>query len=372
MITPNQTANGVLPAQKLSELIAGGGIRSTRATQPEQVQPASIDLRLSRRAYRMQASFLPGARRNIEDRLADLQMGELDLQDGAILERDCVYLAELQEHLALPAGISGKANPKSTTGRLDIFTRLLSDRTDRFNHINDGYRGPLYVEIVPRTFSIVVREGTPLIQLRLYTGDPECSDTELTTLDAKVRLTGEEAAGSPSAILGGIQIGIALTNAEDPNAIVAYRAKRNTPLIDLTKIDNYRPEPFWDPIRNPEGNDLILNPGEFYLMKSQERLLVPRDHAAEMVPFDPDVGEFRIHYAGFFDPGFGCTGTRRGTSAVLEVRSHEGALLLEHGQRVGRLVYSRLTETATNAYGKKIGSTYAEQELRLAKQFRTD
>ena len=360
-----RTTNGVLPAQQIESLIKDRRIlRSVGG-----VQPASLDLKLGRSAHRVLASFLPGAGRSVRSRMQSLEMERIDLRDGALLERNCVYMAEAQETLALPGDVAGKANPKSTTGRLDVFTRLLSDGARRFNHVEAGYEGRLFIEIVPRAFSIRVAEGSSLMQLRLYRGRPECTDAELRALDAERTLTTTAPGAPPARIDGGMNIRISLGNPADQSGVAAYQARRNTRPVDLRIEGAHHWEDFWNPVPNPPDGELILDPDEFYLMRSMERISVPVDHAAEMVPFDPDVGEFRIHYAGFFDPGFGCGEAAEGTPAVLEVRSHESALLLTHGQQVGRLIYSRLTEQAERAYGTGIGSTYNRQDLQLAKQF---
>ena len=361
--------NGVLPAQQLEDLIAHGNIVSATPWAAAQVQPASLDLRLGRRAHRVLASFLPGTGKSVEERIENLRMETFDLRNGALLERDCVYIAEVQEELVLPEEVAGKANPKSTTGRLDIFTRLLSDDARRFNRVEAGYDGPLFAEIVPRAFSVRVAEGSSLMQLRLYRGRPECTDAELEALERDRPLTLTPTGEPASRIDNGVNIRISLAAGARANAIAAYQARRNTRVVDLRDHGGHPWEGYWTPVRRPADGELILAADEFYLMRSMERIRVPADHAAEMVPFDPDVGEFRIHYAGFFDPGFGCGDAADGTPAVLEVRSHESALLLSHGQQVGRLVYSRLTEPAERPYGAGIGSTYNRQELQLAKQF---
>ena len=361
----DRTNNGVLPGQEIEALIAKRHIFGTTG----RVQPASLDLRLGRYAYRVRASFLPGAGRRVRGRMHGLEMDRVDLRSGALLERNCVYMAELRESLALPDGVAGRASPKSTTGRLDIFTRLLSDGAWRFNNVCAGYEGELFVEIVPRAFAVRLAEGCSLMQLRLYRGRAECTAAELGALDAEEKLTTTAAGEAPARLDNAVNIRISLGGPGGKNPIAAYQARRNTAAVDLRLHGKHQWEEFWDPIPTPSDGELILTPDTFYLMRSMERVRVPVGYAAEMVPFDPDVGEFRIHYAGFFDPGFGCGEAADGTPAVLEVRSHESALLLGHGQQVGRLVYSRLTENARHAYGTEIGSTYNQQELQLAKQF---
>ena len=361
--------DGVLPIQQLRRLDAQGHITALRPIDDRQFQPASLDLRLGRRAHRVQASFLTGTGATVEDKLAGLSMGRFDLNTPTILERNCVYLVELQERMFLPPDIGGKANPKSTTGRLDVFTRVVTDRSTVFDHIATGYQGPLYAEIVPRTFVIMVRQGDCLSQLRLERGEPLCSDAELRAANHEDRLTRTRghAPGHPT-IDDGLHVSARIAG-DGRDGVIAYRGRGNAPVVDLNRRRHYRPADFWEPITAPASGRLILNPGDFYLLGSEERLRVPDAFAAEMVPFDPAVGEFRIHYAGFFDPGFGCSDQRPGTPAVLEVRAHETALSMEHGQRIGRLLYSRMAETPDHCYGSGIGSAYNSHELALSKQF---
>ena len=364
---------GVLPSQEIEKLIRAGRIYATHAhpVEPRQIQPASLDLRLGRIVYRLQASFLPGSESTVQHKLAGLQMAELDLSRPTVLEKECVYLAPLMEALRLPEDLEAKANPKSTTGRLDVFTRLIVDGGTEFEFVRKGYSGPLYAEIVPRTFSVVVHPGLSLSQLRFIRGRPPSSDTRLRDLDREEGLIYLDETNPGTAVIrDGLKVSVSL-QADLNTDIVAYRGKKNTPLVDLKKVDHYQIDQFWDPIPSRPDGRLILDPGDFYILASRERVRVPPLYAAEMVPFDPSVGEFRIHYAGFFDPGFGYGDKNiNGTRAVLEVRAHETPFVIEHGQVVGRLVYSRVLEVPAKIYGKSIGSSYQRQELALSKQFR--
>ena len=355
---------GVLPAQELRELAARGAIAATPGVEPAQVQPASLDLRLGRRAWRVRASFLAGHGRRVEDRLAEFGMHEIDLGPGAVLETGCVYVVELAERLALPVDVSAAANAKSSTGRLDLFTRLIADHQPEFDRVAPGYEGPLYAEISPRTFSVLVRPGARLNQLRLRRGQAAIGDAELRALHARERLVDTEAV-----IAGGLGFSVDLTP-RGPSGIVGWRARRHAGLIDLDRVGHYDPEEFWAPVR-PRGGGIILDPGAFYILVSREAVSVPPDTAAEMVPYMAVVGEFRVHYAGFFDPGFG-HGASGGTGSrgVLEVRCHEAPFALEHGQMVGRLVYERMAARPDTLYGTGIGSHYQGQALRLSKHFR--
>ncbi len=363
-------STGVLPYQQIRALVRDGRITATEPVADDQVQPASLDLRLGGVAYRLQASFLPGRHATVERKLADLSMAELDLSSPTVLEKGCVYLAPLMEGLRLPRGLSARANPKSTTGRLDVFTRLIVDYGAEFERVPDGYSGPLFAEIVPRTFSVIVRQGVRLSQLRFVRGKPPPTDSLLERLDEAENLIYLDDDGpAPADIQKGVKLSVSLRGA-DPTDVVAYRGRKNAPLIDLRRVHHYEPGDFWDRIGGLPDGRLILNPGDFYILGSRERVVVRPDCAAEMVPFDPTVGEFRIHYAGFFDPGFGYGESDKGTRAVLEVRAHDVPFVIEHGQVVGRVVYSRLLEVPDKIYGASIGSSYQRQGLALSKQFR--
>ena len=299
-------------------------------------------------------------------------MHDISLSSPAVLEKGCVYIVPLLEEVRLPKDVSGKANPKSTTGRLDVFTRLITDYGSEFERVPTGYRGKLYVEIVPRTFSVLVSQGAKLNQLRLVRGNPESSDKEHRELDESEMLvfTGDDRRGSPL-INDGLWISVDLEGRADAG-IIGYKAKRHAPLIDLAKINYYDPLEFWDPICSQKTKQLILHPDDFYILVSKEKIRIPPNYAAAMVAYDASVGEFRIHYAGFFDPGFGYgAGEILGTEAVLEVRTHEVPFLIEDGQAVGRLVFERLFAKPTRVYGAGIGSSYQSQGLALSKQFKS-
>ena len=372
---------GVLPTQKLREMVAAGRIRVTPGAEPIQefqYQPASIDLRLGPVAYRVQASFLPGANSTVEVKLRDLKMNELDLTRQAVFEQGCVYVVPLAEELFLNSDLSARANPKSTTGRLDIFTRLITDYGDEFEKVPKGYKGKLYVEVVPRTFTVILRQGMRLNQIRLIRGNPRLYESKflLGRIDKKDPLIYEEDSAAKAQITRGLRVSIDLQGADPSRSdeIIGFRAKKHTPAVDLSMVNHYPAEDFWEPLWSAPRNKLILNPDDFYILASRERVSIPPDYAAEMVAYDPAMGEFRVHYVGFFDPGFGYGPANevRGTHAVLEVRSHEVPFVLEHGQTVGRLIYEQLTAVPDKIYGPKIGSSYQYQRLSLSKQFRAD
>ncbi|HEY8579592.1 MAG TPA: 2'-deoxycytidine 5'-triphosphate deaminase [Beijerinckiaceae bacterium] len=360
------TGQGILPAHRIAALAEQGALRLARPAAPGQIQPASLDLRLGARAWRMRASFLPGPDRPVAACVADLALHEIDLERGAVLETGCVYVAELMESLALPADIAAAANPKSSTGRIDVFTRVIADRARAFDMIEAGYHGPLYAEISPRTFPILARAGSRLSQARFRRGHARLDDAQHAELHARERLV---ASAEPS-ISGGVAVSIDLAGF-DATGLVGYRAKRHTGLIDVDKVAAHAVLDYWEPIHDRGRRDLVLDPGEFYILASKEAVRVPPDHAAEMTPFDPLVGEFRVHYAGFFDPGFGAAEAGgAGARAVLEVRSHDVPFILEDGQIVGRLVYERMTEPPRSLYGAGLGSNYQAQGLKLSKHFR--
>jgi dCTP deaminase len=362
---------GVLPSQAINELIASGRVSAAPAITDEQIQPASLDLRLGEVAHRVQASFLPGPRTTVEEKIKQSRMVRVDLTRATVFEKGCVYIVPLLEELALPSDISGRANPKSTTGRLDIFTRLIADYGVEFERVPPGYRGKLYAEIVPRTFTVGVRAGMRLNQLRFIRGNPPSPDSVLSVLDTEENLVFLDEDGPVKAQIDrGLKVTVNL-RASDPSGVVAYKAKRNAPAVELDRVNYYDPEEFWEIKRETESQSIILDPGDFYILASREKVRVPPEFSAEMVAFDPSMGEFRIHYAGFFDPGFGYGSSDiKGTRAVLEVRAHEVPFLIDHAQVVGRLVYSHLLSRPQKIYGTKIGSSYQMQALTLSKQFK--
>ncbi len=353
--------SGVLPDSDLRQLIETGAISATLPITDAQIQPASLDLRLGTQAWRLRASFLPGKGYRIEDRLPDFEMHRMDLTGGAVLEKGCVYLVPLMERLRLPAGITAVANAKSSTGRLDLLTRLITDDGTEFDRLPDGYDGPLYAEICPRSFSVLVRPGMRLNQLRLRQGQAVLDDTALRALHAETPLV-----GGPALIDQGLGFSVDLR--PETGDLVGYRAKPHSGVIDLDRIGAYDPREFWDALHSRDGR-LILDPGAFYILVSRESVAIPPDYAAEMAPYLAMVGEFRVHYAGFFDPGFGIGPLGTGARGVLEVRCHEAPFALEHGQVVGRLVYEKMQTRPDRLYGQDIASNYQGQGLKLAKQF---
>ncbi|HKM88962.1 MAG TPA: 2'-deoxycytidine 5'-triphosphate deaminase [Xanthobacteraceae bacterium] len=360
---------GILPDRMIAALAQDGGIRAAYPFAPGQIQPASLDLRLGAVAYRVRASFLPGPGTAVARRIAELKLHEFALTDGAVLETGCVYIVPLIESLALPADIAAATNPKSSTGRLDVFTRVIADETRGFDRVAPGYHGPLYAEISPKTFPVLVRQGSRLSQMRLHRGYAVLDAEALRALHAHERLVDRA-----EAVMGdGVAVSVDLSGAgvRDADGIVGYRAKRHTAVIEIERRAAYDIADFWEPIAARADKNLILDPDEFYILASTEAVQVPPDYAAEMVPFDPLVGEFRVHYAGFFDPGFGYAGAGGlGSRAVLEVRSREVPFILEHGQIVGRLVYEKMLARPDQLYGSGIGSNYQAQGLKLSKHFR--
>lgn len=356
-------AKGVLPSQVLRALIAEGAISATLPITDAQIQPASLDLRLGSVAYRVRASFLAGHGRKVADRLAEFEMHRVDLTAGAVLEKGCVYVIPLMESLALPAGLTAVANAKSSTGRLDLLTRTITDGGSEFDRIPEGYTGPLYAEVCPKSFSVLVRPGMRLNQIRFRVGQAVLDDAELALLHAQQPLVSGQAVISEG-------LGFSVDLRPATGDLVGFRAKPHTGVVDLDRIGHYPAADFWEEIHTTEGR-IILDPGAFYILVSREAVTIPPDYAAEMAPYLAMVGEFRVHYAGFFDPGFGhADAGGAGSRGVLEVRCHEAPFVLEHGQVVGRLVYERMSERPDTLYGQAIKSNYQGQGLKLAKQFK--
>ena len=357
---------GIFSARLIGELSSAGAITAGRPYDSDQIQPASLDLRLGEKAFRVRSSFLPGPGKTVADRIETLKLHEIDLTKGAVLERGCVYIVPLLESLDLPAEVSASANPKSSTGRLDIFTRVISDAARSFDIIPAGYGGALYLEISPRTFPVLVRTGSRLSQMRFRVGDARLSTAEHKAVHASQTLVFD-----PNMDVGeGVSLSIDLVG-EGRNGLIGFRSKRHTAVVDVDKKDTLDVLDYWEPLINRGSGELILDPDEFYILVSRESVHVPPDYAAEMVPFDPLVGEFRVHYAGFFDPGFGHSAAGgTGSRAVLEVRSREVPFLLGHGQTIGRLIYERMAERPDMLYGSALGSNYQAQSLKLSKHFR--
>ena len=364
-------SRGILPSQGIRDLIRNGHITAAPQIEEQHIQPASLDLRLGNIAHRIRASFLPGPNSTVAAKIEELRMARVDLSGAAILEKDCVYLVPLLEEVDLPESISGKANPKSTTGRLDIFTRLITDYGVEFDRVPAGYKGKLYAEVVSRTFTVRIRAGMRLSQLRFVQGSPVAGDRTIRELDQEQNLVYmDEDSPTRARLDRGLRITLNLEAAE-PGEVVAYKARPGAPVVELDKINHYSYEQFWEALYQTPEKGLILHRDDFYILASRERVRVPPDYAAEMIPFDPSDGEFRIHYAGFFDPGFGYGSSDiKGTRAVLEVRAHEVPFLMEHGQLVGRLNYIPLLSRPDKIYGTDIGSSYQQQALTLSKQFR--
>ncbi|MEM9550719.1 MAG: 2'-deoxycytidine 5'-triphosphate deaminase [Pseudomonadota bacterium] len=356
---------GVLASQHIAALVDQGAVQPASPLTDGQIQPASLDLRLGTVAYRVRASFLAGAGQTVRDRLRSFEMHRIDLSDGAVLEKGCVYLVPLQEHLDLPDDLSAVANAKSSTGRLDLLTRTITDGGREFDRIPAGYSGAIYAEICPRSFSVLVRPGMRLNQIRFRRGQSVLSDADLQALHGQSPLV-----NVPAVIEDGLAFSVDLRL---PNtSLVGYRAKPHTGVIDLDKIGHYDPRAYWEEVHTDTGQ-IILDPGAFYILVSREAVHIPPLFAAEMAPYLAMVGEFRVHYAGFFDPGFGhdaAGGT--GSRGVLEVRCHEAPFVLEHGQIVGRLVYERMQDEPEQLYGAGIASNYQGQGLKLSKHFRAE
>jgi dCTP deaminase len=368
---PAASSAGVLPYQAVRALVRSGEIAADEPVADIQVQPASLDLRLGAVAWRVRASFLPGAGRTVAERIGDLGLHRIDLANPAVLEKGCVYIVQLQERLALGERIGGFANPKSSIGRIDLFTRLIADRAVDFDAVPPGYAGPLYAEIFPRAFSVVVRNGSRLNQLRLVRGTPGISAAALRHLLDNQPLVDRRLSETEMRTLArGVPLSVDLAGIGGSD-LIGFRARKHAPLIDVDVTAAYDPREYWEPIRRGESHGIILDPDDFYILASRESVAVPVDVAAEMVPYDAPTGEFRAHFAGFFDPGFGLREAGgAGTRAVLEVRPYGVPFLIEDGQPVGRLKYERLTDRPDRLYGQGIGSSYQSQGLALSRHFK--
>ncbi len=358
------TTSGVLADHQIRGLIDSDAISASVPIEDGQIQPASLDLRLGATAYRVRASFLAGRTRTVTQRLRDFQMHAIDLSEGAVLEKGCVYVVPLLEALSLPQGVAAAASAKSSIGRLDLLTRIITDQGVEFDRVPAGYTGPLYVEICPRSFSVVARQGQMLNQIIFRQGQTFMSDEDLRALHDQSPIV----SGDP-VISDGLGFSVDLKPAE--GTLVGYRAKPHTGVIDLSKLAHYDPSEYWEEVHTSDGW-IILDPGAFYILVSRESIVIPPMQAAEMAPYLAMVGEFRVHYAGFFDPGFGYAGAGgTGSRGVLEVRCHEAPFVLEHGQVVGRLVYEHMSALPDALYGVDIKSNYQGQGLKLSKHFRS-
>ncbi|MBO9477626.1 2'-deoxycytidine 5'-triphosphate deaminase [Shimia sp. R11_0] len=354
---------GVLPSQTIETMLQSGEISVDHPVAEGQVQPASLDLRLGTVAYRVRASFLAGQERSVKDRLSEFEMHRIDLTNGAVLEKGCVYVVPLMENLALPDNVQAVANAKSSTGRLDLLTRTITDGGTEFDRIAPGYTGPLFAEICPRSFSVLVRPGMRLNQIRFRKGQSILTDADLRVLHDRSPLVNGAAVIDDG-------LGFSVDLKPQSGTLVGYRAKPHTGVIDLDNIGYYDPAEYWEELHSSDGK-IILDPGAFYILVSREAVHIPPAYAAEMAPFLAMVGEFRVHYAGFFDPGFGHDAVGgSGSRGVLEVRCHEAPFVLEHGQVVGRLVYERMSEVPEQLYGAGIASNYQGQGLKLSKHFK--
>ena len=371
--------SGYLPCQFIEMAVREGIITSKVSIDPLQIQPVSLDLRLGQRAYRIQCSFLPENER-VDNRLKDLTLYEFDITNGGILEKNAIYLIPLMEELKLPASFYGLANPKSSTGRLDMFTRVIVDEGHRFDEIPRGYRGGLYLEVIPRSFPVRVKTGLSLNQLRLahvtsHTLGKQGLEIKYKNNPILFDRNGFSIPFDQVKVEGGVYVGVDVTG-DQPDSIVAYKAKTNSNVIDLSKIRYYKPDEFWEPIYRPPRNRLILEPESFYIMMSKEKICIWPDWLAEMIAYEPNSGELRTHYAGFFDSGFGWNGTDdlvgQGTRAVMEVRPHDVPFMVEHGQTFCRLKFERVVERPDKVYGIELKSNYHSQGLALSKYFELD
>jgi dCTP deaminase len=376
LLAPSQAdeeLRGILPGQGLWEAVARDWITSEEYRIPRSsIQPASIDLRLGDHAWALRCSFLPDSGSTVMDRVDDLAIERLDIRDGITLERDRPYLIPLVEELRLPGGVRAKANPKSSTGRLDVFTRVITDGNNRFDEIAPGYSGKLYLEVVPRSFAVRVEKLLSLNQLRLALGVPRVADAALPAIHEETPLLYRDSEAVP---VGGLSIADGLFLSVDlsgpPSRVVGFRAKKHSHRIDMTKIRHYQWRDYWEPVYPERGGRIVLDPEVFYLLLSAEGVCVPPSFAAEMMAYDPTAGELRTHYAGFFDPGFGydASGRTFGSRAALEVRARDVPFMVEHGQPICKLAFESMLDRPERLYGEDVGSNYQGQETMLSKHF---
>ena len=361
-------STGILPSQELEyQINVTGEIFALEPIQHDQIQPASLDLRLGGIAYRVRASFLPGKNATVKERLDDLAMHAMDISNGGVLERGCVYIIPLLEGLSLKHRMSAMGNPKSSIGRLDIFTRIITDYGTEFDRIREQYKGPLYAEVSPRTFSVLVRKGSRLNQIRIRRGNPASTDESMRRLQKESPLVESI---SEDEIRNGVPVSVDVRG-DDSGRVIGYKARSHAGLIDIDRVRHYDVLDYWEPVHAPGRGGLILDPADFYILGSLQSVRVPPTYAAEMIAYDTLVGEFRVHYAGFFDPGFGHPEAGgEGSRAVLEVRSFEVPFVIEHGQIVGRLAYERLTARPARLYGSGVNSSYQRQGIALSKHFK--
>jgi dCTP deaminase len=366
-------AAGVLPSQELREAVRHEWIGAGNWRIPaESVQPASLDLRLGEYAWALRCSFLPDSGSTVEEKIEDLAFQRIDLRDGATLERDRPYLVPLMEELSLPADVRARTNPKSSTGRLDVFTRVITDRSHRFDEIAAGYRGKLYLEVVPRSFAIRVKTGLALNQVRLLRGDSRIDDERLVCVHEEfplLYLDSHALRSSELSIADGLFVSLDISG--PPENIVGYRAKRNSLPVDLERVGALKWQDYWEPVHPEKGDRIVLEPEVFYLLLSAEGVSIPPAYAAEMLAYDPTAGELRTHYAGFFDPGFGYSRDRErpGSRAALEVRARDVPFMIEHRQPVCKLAFERMAAEPDVLYGQDLGSNYQGQQTMLSKHF---
>jgi dCTP deaminase len=363
-----ETHTGIWPSQALRAATTLGVLQAEEDILADQIQPASVDLRLGSIAYQVPASFLPGHTASVSERLDTLAVQKFNIENGAILETDKVYIVPLQERLKLKKRMSGTANPKSSTGRLDVFARLITDNGTEFDQIPERYVGHLWLEIAPRSFNVKVRRGSRLAQMRLRSGSPRTSDATVRELNEMHQIVHYEQ--NADIKYSGLALSVDIEG--DPiSGVVGYKAKKSKNYVDVDKVNFYEIDEFWERLSRPDSGGLILNRDEFHILATKETVAIPNSVAADMVAYDTLVGEFRVHYAGFFDPGFGHSSRGPvGAKIVLEVRSHEVPFMIEHGQVVGRVTVERLTDVTDKPYGLEIGSSYHSQGLTLGKQFK--
>ena len=366
----------VLSHQTLLRIYGGVSplITADTALCDDQIQMASIDLSLKGPVYGMRASGLPRRGETVRSRIdASAKTGYTFNLTGEdkLLSRRQTYIIPLNEGLKLPPGFAARFSPKSSTGRVDVLARILADGIPHFDSVPaEGYRGPLYLEVTPLSCDILLRSGQSLMQMRLRQGDSLVSANDLVTLQAEKGIVwGKDGKPIAPEKLSLAEHGLYM-HVDLDRDIVGFMA-RDPILAELSfaKSDFYDPYDFWEPITRPKGGSIVLNPGRFYLLATKERVKVPSNICGDIAAYDASTGEFRTHYAGFFDPGFGGSKPEeRGTVGVMEVRGREIPFELQDNQPVCRMDFQWLDEVPNRLYGA--GNNYTGEQPSLGKFFR--
>lgn len=367
-LNPPTSTKGVLASQEIRELIHKGHIKHA---DEKSIRPASLDLTITSEVYRLEEMFLPKSGETIRDILKNARPSAHHLSHP--LERNVLYLARLQEHLSLPDGIHCVCNPKSSTGRVDIQVRVLADGVPRYDAVMPGgYDGDLWLLMSPKSFPVKIDAGESLSQIRFVRGSSRVTEEEIEeTLTAHDLLWDIE--GKPLRESGRLsdQDGSLILGIDVSRDLVGWECLGLHRILDLSKRGHYYAEEFFRPLRRT-GDHIRLQNNGFYILYTRERVQVPPHLACEMVPMDERSGEFRVHYAGFIDPGWGwgIDGSANGRRLVLEIRPFED-IVLRDGQPVGKIKFEKMSSRPDQVYDQIDSNYINETELpRLSKHFR--